>query len=482
MNIPVVRLLGTLQGRFQLAAGSVLCVGFAMGSALTIGVVRQELFHQHHRHATTVVNYVASCIDRKAATSEASIGVARQQLLQGCVDKYASQSLIIWIRDSSGSGVLPRQVPVVKALLPYASIPHPAHHGGEHGLHLEESYRIAHVGQSVYLIHLHQSKERLQFWTAEDITGTASEGVHIAVAMAWLWAAAALISIIVMHVLSRKISGPLNRLVASVDALDAKSIAFEPLQVGKGSPLEITQLAEAFDHLLTRLKESLEHQKQFSNGVSHELRTPLTIMAGYLSRLSRDSANLTDRQARAVRALQDEVTRMTEMTSDLLDLARADGGRLEVELEKVCCVELLQNLFKECQSVYPGRLTLAVPEHKVCVMANRSRLRQILLGLLDNAVKFTPESGLIKVGLSEMTDGRVRVFVSDTGCGIPRDEILTVQERFKRGSNSTGVSGTGLGLSIASVLAKAMNSSLSIESEFGQGTEVSLVFVRCDSD
>ena len=105
-----------------------------------------------------------------------------------------------------------------------------------------------------------------------------------------------------------------------------------------------------------------------------------------------------------------------------------------------------------------------------------------MLGLLDNAVKFTPESGLIKVGLSEMTDGQVRVFVSDTGCGIPRDEILTVQERFKRGSNSTGVSGTGLGLSIASVLAKAMNSSLSIESELGQGTEVSLVFVRCDSD
>ena len=472
-----MRLLGTLQGRFQLAAGSVLCVGFAMGSALTIGFVRQGLFHQHHRHATTVVNHVARCIDRKASTSEASISVAREQLLQGCVDEYASQALIVWIRESSGSDVLPRQLPVVKALLPHAG-----RHGGDHEFDLEDSYRITHVGQSAYLIHLHQSKEGLQYWTAEDMTGTESELGRIAVSMAWLWAAAALISIIVMHVLSRKISGPLNRLVASVDALDAKSIAFEPLQVAKGSPLEITQLAEAFDHLLTRLKESLEHQKQFSNGVSHELRTPLTIMSGYLSRLSRDSANLTDRQARAVQSLRDEVARMTEMTSDLLDLARADGGRLEVELEKVCCVELLQNLFKECQSVYPGRLTLAVPEHKVCVMANQCRLRQILLGLVDNAVKFTPESGLIKVGLSEMTDGRVRVFVSDTGCGIPRDEILTVQERFKRGSNSTGVSGTGLGLSIATVLAKAMHSSLSIESELGQGTEVSLVFVRCDSD
>lgn len=482
MKKAITRFLGTLQGRFLLAAGSVLCVGFAVGTALTINFVRQELFRYHHRHATTVVNRVARCIDRKDATSEASISVARKQLLQGCVEEYVTQSLIVWIREGSGLDVLPRQVPVVKALLPYASVPHAAHHGGEHEFHLEQSYRIAHVGQSAYLIHLHQSKQGLQYWTAEDITGTASEWGHIAVAMAWLWAVTALTSIIVMHVLSRKISGPLNRLVASVDALDAESIDFEPPQSAKGVPLEITQLTNAFDHLVTRLKDSLEHQKQFSNGVSHELRTPLTIMSGYLSRLSRDSANLTDRQARAVQSLQDEVARMTEMTGDLLDLARADGGRLEVELEKVCCVELLQKLFKECQSVYPGRLTLAVPEHKVCLMANRTRLRQILLGLLDNAVKFTPESGLIKVGLSEMTDGRVRVFVSDTGCGIPRDEILTVQERFKRGSNSTGVSGTGLGLSIATVLAKAMNSSLSIESKFGQGTDVSLVFVRCDSD
>lgn len=482
MSNPVVRLLGTLQGRFQLAAGSVVCVGFAVGTSLTIDFVRQELFRYHHRHATSVVNHVARCIDRKDATSEASISVARKQLVQGCVDEYASPVLIVWIREGSGFDVLPRQVPVVKALLPYASVPHAVHHGGEHEIHLDQSYRIAHVGQSAYLIHLHQSKQGLQYWTAEDLTGTATQWEHIVVAMAWVWAVTALTSIILMHVLSRKISGPLNRLVASVDALDAESIDFEPPQNAKGVPLEITQLTNAFVHLVTRLKDSLEHQKQYSNGVSHELRTPLTIMSGYLSRLSRDSANLTDRQARAVQSLRDEVARMTEMTGDLLDLARADGGRLEVELEKVCCVELLQKLFKECESVYPGRLNLDVPEHKVCLMANRSRLRQILLGLLDNAVKFTPESGLIKVGLSEMTDGRVRVFVSDTGCGIPRDEILTVQERFKRGSNSTGVSGTGLGLSIATVLAKAMHSSLSIESELGQGTEVSLVFVRCDSD
>lgn len=221
-----MRLLGTLQGRFQVAAGSVLCVGFAVGSALTIGIVRQELFLQHHRDATIVVNSVARCIDRKDATSEASISVAREQLLQSCVDEYASEVLLVWIRESSGSDVLPRQFPVVKALLPYASVPDAVRHVGEHEFHVEKAFHIAHVAQSAYLIHLHQSEEGLQYWTAEDITDTATQREHIAVAMAWLWAAAALISIIVMHVLSRKISGPLNQLVASVDALDAKSIAF----------------------------------------------------------------------------------------------------------------------------------------------------------------------------------------------------------------------------------------------------------------
>ena len=277
MSSPVARLLGTLQGRFQLAAGSVLCVGFAVGSALAINFVRQGLYEQHHYYATTIVDYLARCIDRKDVNSVAPISVAKNDSVQKCVNRYASQSLILWVKMSSGSLVLPREIPVAKSL---ASSARAAHSGDEHEPSSDSRNRIARIGRSTYLIHLHASDQQIQYWTAEEITGRQTEGGNIVAAMTLLWAAVLLASIVIIYLLSRKISKPLNQLVSSVNALTAESMAFEPVHVAQGAPAEIIGLAEAFDHLLKRLSQSFENQKQFSNGVSHELRTPLTIMSG----------------------------------------------------------------------------------------------------------------------------------------------------------------------------------------------------------
>ena len=217
-----------------------------------------------------------------------------------------------------------------------------------------------------------------------------------------------------------------------------------------------------------RLKE------EFVATVSHELRTPLTSLAGFLDIvLDEDAGPLTDDQQRFLGIARRSTERLTRLVGDLLFVARADAGRLELDLADVDLAALLTECGEEVRALAQYRaLELAVEvDAPLRVYGDAARLSQLVHNLLGNAIKFTPEGG--RVTLRGAPDGGDAVIdVMDTGSGISEDDQERIFERFFRTNAATAqaVSGTGLGLSIAKAIAEAHGGTIDVESEEGAGT------------
>ena len=245
------------------------------------------------------------------------------------------------------------------------------------------------------------------------------------------------------------------------------------------APVEVDQLAHAFNRVLDRLSDAWAHQRQFVDAVNHELRTPLTILSGYLKRALRRGDNLTDQQRKAIEAAQEEAARITRMISDLLDLARSDNGRLAVSLDQVCAVEVVQETVAAAKASLSRRIKLAMPDpFKVCILANRDRLKQVLLNLLENASKYSVPDREIKVELG-LDGSRLLISVIDQGVGIPNDDLDKVFDRFYRSPNALDQQGIGLGLSVVKLLVEAMDGDIAVTSEVGAGITFVLAFPTC---
>jgi two-component system phosphate regulon sensor histidine kinase PhoR len=256
---------------------------------------------------------------------------------------------------------------------------------------------------------------------------------------------------------------PVNRVVAARGA---------PLGLGPGAPGVLLVLND-----VTELRRLERVRSEFVANVSHELRTPLTCIKGYLETLL-DGA--LDDRAHARRFLEVAGThaeRLDRLIDDLLELSNIESGRVTLvpmRLDLGDVVAGVEAMFE--RQTAQSRLTLerAVPPG-LAVRADRDRLVQILVNLVDNAVKFTPEGGQVRIEAAPVAAGRVEVRVRDTGIGIPSTDLPRITERFYRvdKTRSREVGGTGLGLAIVKHLVQAHGGELRIESALGHGTTVS---------
>jgi two-component system OmpR family sensor kinase len=245
---------------------------------------------------------------------------------------------------------------------------------------------------------------------------------------------------------------------------------------------EIGQLARSFNSMVAQLEKAFNHQKQFVADVSHELRTPLTALGGGLEMLLL-GADRGDPEAsrRLVRGMYAEVERLNRLTQDLLTLTRLDVGRAEMAVEPVDPVALLETTCEQARRLAPDHtITTMIEPATPLLRADPDRLRQVLLNILDNAIKHTPSSGEILLTARPTADGKmVEIEARDTGAGIPAEALPHVFERFyradparARASQRSG--GTGLGLAIARGLIEAQNGSIGIASTIGAGTTVTI--------
>lgn len=209
---------------------------------------------------------------------------------------------------------------------------------------------------------------------------------------------------------------------------------------------EVGRLAVAFNETLERLERLFNAQRRFLADVSHELRTPLTAIRGNVDLLQR----LGGANPESLRDIRSETERMTRLVGDLLVLAQADSGHLPLERKPVDLDGLLLEVCREVQ-VLAGQVHVAVGEiDQARVIGDRDRLKQVILNLVTNAIKYTPPGGRVTLGLARVQHW-ARLTVSDTGIGLPAEELPRIFDRFYRvdKARSRAQGGAGLGLSIA---------------------------------
>jgi len=231
---------------------------------------------------------------------------------------------------------------------------------------------------------------------------------------------------------------------------------------------EVGKLGMAFNESLERLERLFNAQRRFLADVSHELRTPLTAIRGNVDLLRRmGGADLT-----SLDAIQSEAERMSRLVGDLLLLAQADSGNLPLARDRVELDTLLLEIFREAQMLAAGVHVSIGEIDQAVVLGDRDRLKQLLLNLVSNAIKYTPERGRVTLGLARVNEF-ARVAVSDTGVGIPPDELPHIFDRFYRvdKARSRAMGGAGLGLSIAQRIAHLHGGRIEAMSEGeGKGT------------
>jgi two-component system phosphate regulon sensor histidine kinase PhoR len=256
---------------------------------------------------------------------------------------------------------------------------------------------------------------------------------------------------------------PVNRVVAARGA---------PLGLGPDASGVLLVL-----HDVTELRRLERVRSEFVANVSHELRTPLTCIKGYLETLLDGALDDPTHARRFLEVAGTHAERLDRLIDDLLELSNIESGRVTLVPMRLDLGDVVAGVAAmfERQTAQRGQtLAHAVPEG-LAVHADRDRLVQILVNLVDNAVKFTPEGGQVRIEAVPAPDGRVEVRVRDTGIGIPSTELPRITERFYRvdKTRSREVGGTGLGLAIVKHLVQAHGGELHIESALGHGTTAS---------
>jgi len=233
-------------------------------------------------------------------------------------------------------------------------------------------------------------------------------------------------------------------------------------------------------HDVTRLKKLEKIRVDFVANVTHEIRTPLTAIIGYLETINAGAINNTADTRRFVDISLKQAQRLNRLVEDLLVISKVELGELDFRFEEISLRNALDGVIPLVEAkVKLKNMTIhnKVPENGATIRADRDRLTQILVNILDNAVKYTPENGSVSIE-NEQKDNYAVLTIMDTGIGIPKEEVQRLGERFYRvdRSRSRDMGGTGLGLSIVKHLMIAHGGKMEIESQLGKGTKVSLFF------
>jgi len=263
---------------------------------------------------------------------------------------------------------------------------------------------------------------------------------------------------------------PMKELAAAARQIDVDRLQQRlPL---RGTGDEVDELAQSFNETLARLENSVGEMRQFTASISHELRTPLTVLRGETEVALLEGHSVEDYRRLLVSQLE-EFDSLTRMINDLLVLASAEAGEIRWSEQNVDLSQLATSLVEQLEPVAAARNirleTVADPH--VHARGDAAWLERVILNLLDNAIKFSPDGGRIQMTVTSENDS-AKLLVADQGIGIPPEALPHVFERFYRAepSRSKRIPGVGLGLALARWIVEKHRGRITVESTPGQGT------------
>jgi signal transduction histidine kinase len=274
--------------------------------------------------------------------------------------------------------------------------------------------------------------------------------------------------------LTRRALAPVSKLTDAVEKTHEKNLGEKIPRTHNGD--ELDRLTEMFNAMTARLDDSFQRVREFTLHASHELKTPLTVLCGETETALRDESLSPPERERAA-SLLDELRRLARIVDGLTLLAKADAGQVALKLEPLRLDELVRDNFADAQILaepHGIKVELETCE-EISVRGDRHRLRQLLLNLADNAIKYNQPQGRVTMGMRRV-DNFVEFKITNTGAGIPQEILPRVFDRFFRGdpAHESTIDGCGLGLSIAQWIVSAHGGTIQIESTPSKITTVTV--------
>ena len=280
--------------------------------------------------------------------------------------------------------------------------------------------------------------------------------------------------------------GTLAILRVSINISDPiKEISEYAKQIGKGHNVpdieldtgdEIQMLADSFNEMKKEILDTEQMRKEIVANVSHELRTPLTSIIGFIKGIL-DGVITKDEEEKYLSIAYEEANRLKELTKDIVDVAKLESGNMKLNKETFVLNNLVHDVYIELEDMVKEKNLDFILEEKdkdIEINADKSRIRQVLINILNNSVKFTDKGEIVLT--IEKSDGKAKITVKDTGIGIQKDKISYLFNKFYTANDyGNATSGAGLGLNIVKTIIDMHNGSVNIESEVNKGTTVTVI-------
>jgi signal transduction histidine kinase len=278
-----------------------------------------------------------------------------------------------------------------------------------------------------------------------------------------------LISGVMSIFLSNTIVEPLKEVTGVAEKM---AVGNYKIQSKKRYDDEVGKLSDTLNYMAEEIQKEDKLKNEFISSMSHELRTPLTSIKGWAITLKNKNVSSTNMLFDGLDIIEKESDRLTSMVEELLDFSKFTSGKIILKNERVNIIDvMLQIKIQLTPRAVRENIDFRVEfnENVPFIFSDENRLKQVFINVLDNAFKFTSIGGSVILKL-DLLENKIVIKVTDTGCGIPSDELPRVKEKFFKGKSSK--SQNGIGLSICDEIIKLMNGTFEIESEIDKGTEV----------
>jgi signal transduction histidine kinase len=300
-----------------------------------------------------------------------------------------------------------------------------------------------------------------------------TETIHTINQIAILLIGVGMLVILIVTLLGLLLSWTITRSIKDLkQAADQMTEGDFSIRVQKRYQDELGSLADTLNMMASRISKSEQLKNDFIASVSHELRTPLTSIKGWAITLKANGENNLPLLHDGLDIIESESDRLTHMVDELLDFSKLDNERIAMHFTSVNLTELIQHIGRQLspRAARQGiSLEVNVDENLPVIQADENRVKQVMINLIDNALKFTAPSGRILI-TAHVVRGKVVISVEDTGSGIAEADLENVLQKFFKGSSHA--SGSGLGLSISDQIIKLHHGELRISSAVGKGTIV----------